>query len=78
MFPRVDTGEPALAPDRGRISVSPDTLPLQRPRQVKGVVRRQEKAEVHEPFNMRPDDYRYCLLTDDAYGWQTGRTPRPA
>src|SRR6202008_1649762 len=31
--------EPALAPDRGRITVSHDTMFHQRPRQVKGVVR---------------------------------------
>ena len=35
------TAEPALAPDRGRITVSRDTMFHQRPRQVKGVVRRE-------------------------------------
>jgi hypothetical protein len=39
------------------------------------IVRRQEQRRMHEPFNMRPDDYRYCLRTNEAYGWQTGTTP---
>jgi hypothetical protein len=29
---------------------------------------------MHEPFNMRPEEHRYCLRTNDAYGWQTGTT----
>jgi hypothetical protein len=30
---------------------------------------------MHEPFNMRPGDYRYCLRTNEADGWRTGITP---
>lgn len=29
---------------------------------------------MHQPYNVRPEDYRYCLRTNDAYGWETGRT----
>jgi hypothetical protein len=30
---------------------------------------------MREPFNLRPEDHRYCLRTNEAYGWQTGTTP---
>src|SRR5262245_31899616 len=29
---------------------------------------------MREPFNVRPDDHRYRLRTNEAYGWQTGTT----
>jgi hypothetical protein len=27
---------------------------------------------MHEPFNVRPPDYRYVLRSNAAYGWETG------
>jgi hypothetical protein len=31
---------------------------------------------MHEPFYVRPIDYRYTLASEPAYGWWTGRIRR--
>jgi len=53
------SSEPNVAPDRGRITVSRDTMPLQRPRQVNAIVSRHRTPRVCMEFQQT---YRYSVL----------------